>query len=159
MDRPGTRLTPSGRGDMDSSYPGNLRLWQTPARAMLGEAAMRPRSAAPPPDPFSTLGPAALAEVLYAQEILYPPAGRHAEDQPEPFTLQWYLHAETQRHGRRGRWIPRLLEFTKHAGETLLGLGHGLGTDWVQDRKSTRLNSSHTVISYAVFCLKKKKTK
>src|SRR5436190_22119661 len=29
----------------------------------------------------------------------------------------------------------------------------------LQDRKSTRLNSSHTVISYAVFCLKKKKTK
>src|SRR5437588_8930339 len=28
----------------------------------------------------------------------------------------------------------------------------------VEDRKSTRLNSSHTVISYAVFCLKKKKT-
>src|SRR6202012_6211662 len=27
-----------------------------------------------------------------------------------------------------------------------------------KDRKSTRLNSSHTVISYAVFCLKKKKT-
>src|SRR5260221_4849252 len=29
---------------------------------------------------------------------------------------------------------------------------------WVEDRKSTRLNSSHTVISYAVFCLKKKKS-
>src|SRR5260221_5798510 len=31
--------------------------------------------------------------------------------------------------------------------------------DWalLRDRKSTRLNSSHTVISYAVFCLKKKK--
>src|SRR5438045_7838018 len=28
-----------------------------------------------------------------------------------------------------------------------------------QDRKSTRLNSSHLGISYAVFCLKKKKTK
>src|SRR5437773_6539943 len=28
-----------------------------------------------------------------------------------------------------------------------------------QDRKSTRLNSSHITISYAVFCLKKKKTK
>src|SRR5699024_11767206 len=28
-----------------------------------------------------------------------------------------------------------------------------------QDRKSTRLNSSHVSISYAVFCLKKKKTK
>src|SRR3712207_6993361 len=28
---------------------------------------------------------------------------------------------------------------------------------WVKDRKSTRLNSSHANISYAVFCLKKKK--
>src|SRR3712207_7571338 len=28
----------------------------------------------------------------------------------------------------------------------------------VEDRKSTRLNSSHANISYAVFCLKKKKT-
>src|SRR6266446_938228 len=27
---------------------------------------------------------------------------------------------------------------------------------WPRDRKSTRLNSSHLVISYAVFCLKKK---
>src|SRR5437588_8216249 len=35
----------------------------------------------------------------------------------------------------------------------------GLRTGVVADRKSTRLNSSHTVISYAVFCLKKKKKK
>src|SRR5256885_16299310 len=28
--------------------------------------------------------------------------------------------------------------------------------EWAADRKSTRLNSSHLVISYAVFCLKKK---
>src|SRR5438034_1913628 len=34
------------------------------------------------------------------------------------------------------------------------------GAVWrTRDRKSTRLNSSHTVISYAVFCLKKKKKK
>src|SRR2546430_11095710 len=32
---------------------------------------------------------------------------------------------------------------------------HGLGADG-KDRKSTRLNSSHSQISYAVFCLKKK---
>src|SRR5687768_17665191 len=31
--------------------------------------------------------------------------------------------------------------------------------DGVEDRKSTRLNSSHGYISYAVFCLKKKKKK
>src|SRR5204862_8278508 len=30
---------------------------------------------------------------------------------------------------------------------------------WSRDRKSTRLNSSHVEISYAVFCLKKKKKK
>src|SRR5256885_2527366 len=35
--------------------------------------------------------------------------------------------------------------------------GLGVFTREVQDRKSTRLNSSHLVISYAVFCLKKKK--
>src|SRR5205807_8212121 len=32
-----------------------------------------------------------------------------------------------------------------------------VATDNISDRKSTRLNSSHLVISYAVFCLKKKK--
>src|SRR3712207_8938833 len=34
---------------------------------------------------------------------------------------------------------------------------HGLDVPEVVDRKSTRLNSSHANISYAVFCLKKKK--
>src|SRR5437588_10677148 len=37
------------------------------------------------------------------------------------------------------------------------GLARGCSTPYLRDRKSTRLNSSHTVISYAVFCLKKKK--
>src|SRR5438034_8727204 len=46
-------------------------------------------------------------------------------------------------------------------GAALAGLGRGLAAARVVaadlDRKSTRLNSSHTVNSYAVFCLKKKK--
>src|SRR5256885_9258391 len=41
--------------------------------------------------------------------------------------------------------------------------GSGAELAWMsergKDRKSTRLNSSHLVISYAVFCLKKKKTR
>src|SRR5258708_17462749 len=37
----------------------------------------------------------------------------------------------------------------------VVAAAHGLGQ--VVDRKSTRLNSSHQIISYAVFCLKKKK--
>src|SRR5260221_8572037 len=36
-------------------------------------------------------------------------------------------------------------------------VGYAYASKWKGDRKSTRLNSSHTVISYAVFCLKKKK--
>src|SRR2546426_8630534 len=40
-----------------------------------------------------------------------------------------------------------------------IGLGRSGGVcGHPRDRKSTRLNSSHLVISYAVFCLKKKKT-
>lgn len=54
------------------------------------------------------------------------------EEPSEPYTLQWFLAIEHQRHSRSARWIPRLLEFTRHAGETLLGLGSGLGTDWLQ---------------------------
>src|SRR5438034_8140667 len=51
------------------------------------------------------------------------------------------------RHEARGDDLPSDLEL----------LGHDvLDTGLVGDRKSTRLNSSHTVISYAVFCLKKK---
>src|SRR3712207_7001783 len=49
-----------------------------------------------------------------------------------------------------------------HVGASFLGLGGrnvplGLRLQEFQDRKSTRLNSSHANISYAVFCLKKKK--
>src|SRR5256885_6577791 len=38
------------------------------------------------------------------------------------------------------------------------GVRGDAGAPAAQDRKSTRLNSSHLVISYAVFCLKKKTT-
>src|SRR5256885_8993338 len=40
----------------------------------------------------------------------------------------------------------------------LSSIKRDLGLRSPKDRKSTRLNSSHLVISYAVFCLKKKKT-
>src|ERR1035438_9135347 len=41
----------------------------------------------------------------------------------------------------------------------IFGCGNGCGWKGMPDRKSTRLNSSHLGISYAVFCLKKKKPK
>src|SRR5947207_12599122 len=49
-----------------------------------------------------------------------------------------------------GTWITAAATFVGVWGFCTLTYGR-------TDRKSTRLNSSHTVISYAVFCLKKKK--
>src|SRR5437773_6073592 len=64
--------------------------------------------------------------------------------------------------------LPRPASFTLEAcGVTLRAAGYPVWIDpkpqgedfWAQvDRKSTRLNSSHITISYAVFCLKKKST-
>src|SRR2546426_1807143 len=45
----------------------------------------------------------------------------------------------------------------EHSRSWELGLEQSLARARARDRKSTRLNSSHLVISYAVFCLKKKK--
>src|SRR5438034_2627671 len=53
------------------------------------------------------------------------------------------------RGGRRAAGEPTHLALVRHRGQR--------GRRRQRDRKSTRLNSSHTVISYAVFCLKKKK--
>src|SRR5256885_5218930 len=43
-----------------------------------------------------------------------------------------------------------------YSSSVLASAAPGTGREPVGDRKSTRLNSSHLVISYAVFCLKKK---
>src|SRR5256885_9153504 len=55
----------------------------------------------------------------------------------------------------RSQEVPaaRTFSMSQSVGTICPGFDGGTG----QDRKSTRLNSSHLVISYAVFCLKKKK--
>src|SRR2546427_3403494 len=51
----------------------------------------------------------------------------------------------------------RELEVGLELGDALLHVLHAVAVLVHGDRKSTRLNSSHSQISYAVFCLKKKK--
>src|SRR5438876_5969606 len=50
-------------------------------------------------------------------------------------------------------------EYLQQRDRVPTGREQGMATIRQQDRKSTRLNSSHPSISYAVFCLKKKKKK
>src|SRR5215216_7783270 len=78
-----------------------------------------------------------------------------------PFYFFFFLMI---RRPPRSTLFPYTTLFRARAGAA--GRGHALprrrghrrqGTALRRDRKSTRLNSSHQIISYAVFCLKKKK--
>src|SRR5688572_32406493 len=57
------------------------------------------------------------------------------------------------RADRGGPRAPEDADLVRRVGVGAVLAAHGRGAD----RKSTRLNSSHSQISYAVFCLKKKK--
>src|SRR5437660_8817576 len=72
-----------------------------------------------------------------------------------------YIHAVDLRTRGRSAVKNRLVQlyfWTAGLG-TLRHESRGPEIQLHQDRKSTRLNSSHVAISYAVFCLKKKKKK
>lgn len=112
---------------MEAPHPSKLRLWEGPTTAVMHHpSAPTARSGAGPHHP------ADFADHLYAAESLKGSTAGPKSEGAEPYTLQWFLDIETQRHARQGRWIPKLLEFRRHAGDTLLGLGNGLGTDWLQ---------------------------
>src|SRR5256885_13258430 len=86
-------------------------------------------------------GPVAGPEGHVAQ----PPALAPAKRPPEPLERM-------PLHGHQPALVVGIHLGVAHARGT-----HGLvGVQRGADRKSTRLNSSHLVISYAVFCLKKK---
>src|SRR3989442_4451551 len=74
-----------------------------------------------------------------------------------PYTT---LFRSPQVDGRLDVDVKELAERTAMATEMQMTGEAGTGfNDYRRDRKSTRLNSSHVRISYAVFCLKKKKYK
>jgi SAM-dependent methyltransferase len=118
----------------DRSIPHRLRVWDRPAAQLAKPSSARPGVLEP--SGLLVQGPHNAGEFaarLYAAEAMHPPRSSLKRlEGAEPFSLQWFLNIEKLRHSRPGSWIPRLLEFNKHAGETLLCLGHGLGTDWLQ---------------------------
>src|SRR5688572_32137631 len=78
-----------------------------------------------------------------------------------PYTTLFRSHLREILSGldsAQARWQPLRLEGLVHQGRLANSGGQSAFVGWT-DRKSTRLNSSHSQISYAVFCLKKKKNK
>src|SRR3712207_8723011 len=73
-------------------------------------------------------------------------------------TLFRSLPAHHQRRHQSGFHI-RIQEETQRIERGIADTGNHRNEGAIQDRKSTRLNSSYANISYAVFCLKKKKKK
>ncbi|MFO0850043.1 MAG: methyltransferase domain-containing protein [Gemmataceae bacterium] len=73
------------------------------------------------------------AALLAAVELLRPPPVRPpARRELEPYSRAWFEELELMRYAPHGVWLRRALEFTRHAGESLLMLGPGVGSDAVQ---------------------------
>src|SRR5260221_11567086 len=109
-------------------------------------AAMRPAQVgiAPiigPPEAVSKDLQAQITSDLERQNIRV----AHSPGEPSQYTLRGYIVSSMEKKGGKAK--------VSYIWDVTDGSGKGVH----RDRKSTRLNSSHTVISYAVFCLKKKK--
>jgi ubiquinone/menaquinone biosynthesis C-methylase UbiE len=110
---------------MAESISSKLQLWDDWESTSPGETVDTSHLGWPCP-------PVDFVQSVFLSEALVPARSRYAFDElAPPLTLQWYLEIERLRHQRYGRWIPTALEFARHAGETLLCVGTGLGTDWV----------------------------
>jgi ubiquinone/menaquinone biosynthesis C-methylase UbiE len=64
------------------------------------------------------------------------PCGSHYVEQAQPDTLEWFLEVERYRYDIYAPWMPKLMEFDRHAGECILEIGAGIGTDHAQFAKN-----------------------
>src|SRR5438034_8183491 len=140
----GARDLPTDRQGLASRASGRLRggLPLSQGRGLAAGAGGASRAARGAAERAGPPGPRGAGERRGTQAA--PPAARRGTGRDRPRTRQDLGPWDRQPHARRAK-IPR--------GDEPEDAGQGLRAD----RKSTRLNSSHTVISYAVFCLKKKK--
>lgn len=109
------RAVPMAAPTVRPVYP-----WEVPP-------APRPVPAAEPdPDPSE-------AERLAARDVWRVRASASpAGGDREPLSAPWFEYLEAKRYRRHGRWVPALLEFNRHARESLLAVGDGLGIEWVK---------------------------
>jgi glycosyltransferase involved in cell wall biosynthesis/ubiquinone/menaquinone biosynthesis C-methylase UbiE len=63
------------------------------------------------------------------------PCGSHYVTGTPRHTLDWFTKVEDHRYGEYGPWMPEVMEFSRHAGEEVLEIGGGMGTDLAQFAK------------------------
>lgn len=103
----------------EPARPAALRIYRGDASTADGTPDADPR---PDANPY----------LLAARELLRSPAARPPSRDLEPFSRAWFEELELKRYAPHGAWLRRVLEFTRHPGESLLMLGPGLGTDALQ---------------------------
>src|SRR5690554_5571982 len=106
-------------------------------------------------DPESVVDGPGLRGVVFFQGCIHHCPGCH---NPETWSFEGGALKTPDQVWQMLHYNPLLTGITISGGEPLLQSGAALVLA-EKDRKSTRLNSSHVRISYAVFCLKKKKNK
>jgi glycosyltransferase involved in cell wall biosynthesis/ubiquinone/menaquinone biosynthesis C-methylase UbiE len=60
------------------------------------------------------------------------PVGSETARTAQPHTLEWFLEVERYRYQVYAPWMPQVMEFAAHGGETVLEVGGGMGTDLAQ---------------------------
>ena len=60
------------------------------------------------------------------------PVGSETARSAQPQSLEWFLEVERYRYGTYAPWMPEVMEFSRHAGEQVLEVGGGMGTDLAQ---------------------------
>lgn len=63
------------------------------------------------------------------------PVGSQYVKSARPHTLEWFLEVEAHRYREYAPWMPATMEFARHAGENVLEVGGGMGTDLAQFAK------------------------
>jgi glycosyltransferase involved in cell wall biosynthesis/ubiquinone/menaquinone biosynthesis C-methylase UbiE len=110
--------------------------WRHHVQRLLGFAAGHvPASVLVPQAPVQA-APALVTGDRYKDEVQnqwdHDPCGSHYVKDVPKHTLEWFLEVERYRYEQYGPWMPRLMEFDQHAGEEVLEIGAGMGTDHAQ---------------------------
>src|SRR5690625_6829896 len=82
---------------------------------------------------------------------------KRKEDAEQSLNHYMQSKAQIEKLREQSSFINSLINQIEHVQKKVQSARHQMEKTQNIDRKSTRLNSSHVAISYAVFCLKKKK--